>query len=195
MSNSIEAQLAELRSEVAALRGEARRRRRQAWLALAVALGAASAWAQLVTFQQDGPARAAEVNGNFTQLQTWLEQKVGSVSNAGVVASSVRSTTLTNTGLLTTNSLSVTAGLPLTVEPQVEVAVANAEAEEIATLGAANGRRMCFLVGYDLHDTMANESQGWCYVEVASGNWQLRVDVTQGDGDPDILCRARCLSW
>lgn len=73
-----------LRAEVHALRGQvsalerARRRRGLGWLGLAV-LVSASAWAQLVTFAPDSPARADEVNQNFQQLKTWLEQKVGAV--------------------------------------------------------------------------------------------------------------------
>lgn len=200
MDNSLEKDVAALRQEVATLRAESRRRTRLGWALGFVALAGASAWAQLVTFQADGPARASEVNGNFAQLQSWLEMKVGSVTDAGVVAGAVRSTTLTNTGALTTSTLSTTTlavanGLPIAVGAEVELAVANADPESIVSLGAANGRRACFLVGYELHDTMANESLGRCFVEIATGNWQLRADVTEGGGDPDLICRARCLTW
>lgn len=53
-------------------------------MACVVVLGASLARAQLVTFQADQPALAGEVNGNFTQLRTWLENKVGVVTSPEV---------------------------------------------------------------------------------------------------------------
>lgn len=47
-------------------------------------LVASTAWGQLVVFSADTPARAAEVNQNFDQLKTWLEQKVGAVGTSVV---------------------------------------------------------------------------------------------------------------
>jgi len=86
-SNELQA----LRDEVASLRSRVERPRRiAAWLFLpVVVLTSTLASGQLVTFVQDTPARAAEVNANFTQLQTWLEQKVGAVGNSTVTTPSV----------------------------------------------------------------------------------------------------------
>lgn len=42
------------------------------------------AFAQLTVFTPDTPAFASDVNGNFTQLKTWLEQKVGAVGSPNV---------------------------------------------------------------------------------------------------------------
>lgn len=75
------------------------KQRRQRWLFVACAVGLVStiASAQLLTFQPDTPARAADVNNNFTvlnnritseiaALRTQLEAKVGAVSVPNIVA-------------------------------------------------------------------------------------------------------------
>jgi hypothetical protein len=77
------------------------RKSRFARWGLASALVASAAFAQLVVFQPDTPALASSVNGNFTQLKTWLEAKVGSVATTGVTTSSVTTTTATVNGQLT----------------------------------------------------------------------------------------------
>ena len=56
-----------------------------------------AAWAQLVTFSANTPAIAAQVNGNFQQLRTWLEQKVGPVGTSDI----------TTSGAITASSLTV----------------------------------------------------------------------------------------
>lgn len=88
------------------------RRRRQAWLfgaglasavlAGAVLLGAAPALAQvactqtlpapLITFCADHPAQASQVNGNFQQLVTWVQQKVGPVGSGNITTGTVTAT-------------------------------------------------------------------------------------------------------
>ena len=88
-----------LHDEVTALRDELNElrskvegaRRRPRWLPLGVGLGLVStlAWAQLVTFNPDDPARAIDVNGNFNQLKTWLEQKVGAVGSNTITTGSI----------------------------------------------------------------------------------------------------------
>jgi hypothetical protein len=60
------------------------RRWRAGAMACVVVLGASLARAQLVTFQADQPALASEVNGNFTQLRTWLETKLGTATSPEV---------------------------------------------------------------------------------------------------------------
>ena len=52
------------------------------WLVAAAVVVAGLAFAQLTTFTADTPAMANAVNGNFTQLRTWIEQKVGTVGSA-----------------------------------------------------------------------------------------------------------------
>lgn len=87
-SSDVQAQLDELRREVAELR---RRRRGLArWVAVTV-LVAGVAWASTRTdglwvFDPDSPALASEVNDNFAQLRTWLRNKVGTDLNSGNVA-------------------------------------------------------------------------------------------------------------
>ena len=84
-------ELEALRTEVRELRAQvdAPRRRRTRLFVAAALLTASVAFAQLVTFSADQPAIASEVNGNFTQLRTWLETKVGSVSQAFITTPSV----------------------------------------------------------------------------------------------------------
>ncbi|HEY0880630.1 MAG TPA: hypothetical protein VGD87_03810, partial [Archangium sp.] len=45
---------------------------------------ASAAFAQLTVFQPDTPAQASTVNANFTQLRTWIENKVGSTASNDV---------------------------------------------------------------------------------------------------------------
>ncbi|MBL8933815.1 MAG: hypothetical protein JNM69_04630 [Archangium sp.] len=63
---------------------EQQRRVRLRWLVAAVLTVASVAFAQLTVFTPDTPAYASEVNGNFAQLKTWLEQKVGAVGSPNV---------------------------------------------------------------------------------------------------------------
>lgn len=141
----------------------------------------------------------------------------GTVSATTVSATSVTADTVgaqdTTTSTLTTDSASVggqtvsaakivgwdatnsawgTSGI--TVGDEVSRYEANG-ASGATNLGAANGRRMCFLTRVQFHDTFRNESLGDCYVQVSGSNWRLFVNADNGDGDPDIRCSARCLSW
>jgi hypothetical protein len=88
--------------------GHAPRRSKFARWGLLSALVATAAFAQLIVFQADTPALASAVNANFTQLKTWLEAKVGSVSNSGVATTTVSATTSVSTPTLTVTT-SVTA--------------------------------------------------------------------------------------
>jgi len=85
-------EVAALRDELEALRSKVEApRHRTRWLALGVGLALIStlASAQLVTFNPDEPARAIDVNGNFNQLRTWLEQKVGAVGSNAITTGSI----------------------------------------------------------------------------------------------------------
>ncbi len=81
-----------LREELKVLRDrlhelEHRRTRRTVGLVAALVLISGTAWAQLITFNPDAPALASEVNQNFTQLRSWIEQKVGTVGSSVVTLS------------------------------------------------------------------------------------------------------------
>lgn len=180
---------------------------------------AATASAQLITFTPDGPAVAADVNANFTQLRTWLESKVGAVGTAGVTTPSVTTSgtvaaanvtatgtataaNVTATNTLRTNTLVVTAGLPITIEPDFVRTLANDLTEQVIFIADDNGRRACFLAGMEVHDGMTNGSQALCFVEKnGAAGWQLRIDVDTGtaipgsSGDTDVQCRVRCITW
>lgn len=77
-------ELQRLRLRVEQLESQRRRRVRSAFVFIAVALVSVTAWGQLVVFAPDAPARADEVNTNFTQLRNWLEQKVGPVGTSTI---------------------------------------------------------------------------------------------------------------
>ncbi|MDP3500399.1 MAG: hypothetical protein Q8S33_08705 [Myxococcales bacterium] len=109
-----------LRAELEALRSKVEApRRRTRWLPLGVGIALVStfAWAQLVTFSPDAPARADEVNGNFNQLRTWLEQKVGAVGSntitTGGIAIGAAGPTQVTLGGNGSGQLTVTGGLAL----------------------------------------------------------------------------------
>lgn len=87
-------ELSLLREEVRALRRRVDGRRRWWSLLAALVMVSSLAWAQLVTFTPDTPARASEVNANFLQLKSWLEQKVGATGTAAITATTISATGL-----------------------------------------------------------------------------------------------------
>lgn len=119
MSNeTVQRELTELRAELEQLRAKVDRapRRRWVWPAVAVVLISSFAWAQLVSFNADEPAYASAVNGNFNQLKTWLEQKVGTVGSNTITTGQVVIGAATNQTTLTVNAtgqLQPTGGLAL----------------------------------------------------------------------------------
>lgn len=117
-NDDLQRDLAELRTQLDMLRARVDRppRRRWAWPAVAVALVSSLAWAQLVTFNADEPAYASAVNGNFNQLKTWLEQKVGTVGTNTITTGQVVIGAASNQTTLTVNAtgqLQATGGLAL----------------------------------------------------------------------------------
>lgn len=92
-------ELSLLREEVRALRRRVDGPRRWWPVLVALVLVSSFAWAQLIPFTADTPARASEVNANFLQLKTWIEQKVGATGTAAITA-----TTITATGLAMGNN-------------------------------------------------------------------------------------------
>lgn len=86
------------------------------WPALGVVLISGLAWAQLVSFNADEPAYASAVNGNFNQLKTWLEQKVGAVGTNTITTGQVVIGATGNQTTLTVNAtgqLQPTGGVAL----------------------------------------------------------------------------------
>jgi hypothetical protein len=75
---TLAAEVAELRSQLA--QANARRTRRHRALIAAIVIGASAAYAQLVSFAPNTPASAADVNANFALLKSWIEAKVGPVT-------------------------------------------------------------------------------------------------------------------
>lgn len=53
--------------------------------------------APMVTFCPQAPARAGEINGNFQQLVTWVQGKIGTLSAPGVTTTAVTATTVNAT--------------------------------------------------------------------------------------------------
>lgn len=83
-----------------------------ATLALATFFFSGEAWAQscpqtlpapMVTFCPDAPALAQQVNGNFQQLATWVQQKVGPLGNGNVVVNGSLTVASPDGGLGTVN--------------------------------------------------------------------------------------------
>lgn len=69
-------------------------------IALGLVAGSGSVVAQqtgLIQFQAGGVASAADVNGNFSLLQSWIEEKVGTVGTSAITATGNISTTGTVT--------------------------------------------------------------------------------------------------
>ncbi len=99
------------------LRGPVRRVALVASASLAAVLASGFAFAQtttcsqtltmpLVTLCADQPARASDVNGNFAQIVSWVNQKVGTVGSANVAITGTLNVTGTTTlGATTTGAL------------------------------------------------------------------------------------------
>ena len=87
-------------------------------LILAVVAAPSSAWAQLVTFNANSPAVTADVNSNFQQLRSWLEQKVGTVGTSNITAAGAITTPSLNAGTAAVTG-NVTIGGTLTTTGQI----------------------------------------------------------------------------
>ncbi|MDP3233118.1 MAG: hypothetical protein Q8N26_10120 [Myxococcales bacterium] len=186
-----------LRAELEALRSKVEApRRRTRWLPLGVGIALVStfAWAQLVTFSPDAPARADEVNGNFNQLRTWLEQKVGAVGSntitTGGIAIGAAGPTQVTLGGNGSGQLTVTGGLALAEGTGI------ASNRLAAVTSVVNLNTNNFSSGF-LEGTFADpggtivimaSATGWCSTAGRIG-MQVRVDgVLQGT--MRVLCNA-----
>lgn len=109
--------------------------------------------APLVTLCQNEPALASELNGNFNQLVTWVQQKVGTVGTAGITTTSINASSI-STNSVSTNSLtasgganisgSVTIGGNLTVQGTSFGAYSGGLSNDTTYTAATDG----FVVGY-----------------------------------------------
>ncbi len=95
------------------------RRSRSKWALAAIAglalvLVPTGALAQLVTFAANTPAVASQVNANFTQLKTWLEQKVGTVGTNTITTGALTVTGATTLATVSTGNLSSSGTLSST---------------------------------------------------------------------------------
>jgi hypothetical protein len=117
-----------LEAELHELRQSQRTRTRWRWLVLAALVIGTGAFAQLTVFSANSPAIASDVNGNFNQLKTWLEEKVGAVGTATVTAGSVNATSLAVVN-------GITAG---TVDAGSITTAGAVNAGSITTAGAVN---------------------------------------------------------
>lgn len=85
------AELSQLRAEVAALKAPPTPRKTRWVVAMTVAAVSTAAFASTLTdglyvFGANEPAVASEVNANFSQLRTWLRNKVGADLNSTSIA-------------------------------------------------------------------------------------------------------------
>jgi len=62
----------------------------------------------LKVFVANDPALAADVNGNFSQLKTWLEQKVGTVGSNNITTSGALSSGSLSTGAVSATNVTAT---------------------------------------------------------------------------------------
>lgn len=194
-----------------------------------VSFAARTAWAQactqtlpspMVTFCPDGPALATEVNGNFQQLVTWVEQKVGTVGSATLTTGAINATSLTATGAVSASSASLgTATVTTltlggdsltrfrTLAAQTATATAGVgvgvwDVSDEKSLGSAN-RTVCFLQQqtHGVWATTFDDGASYTcrvFVDTASNTWRLRANVTRGhhqETSVSITCVASCLSW
>ncbi len=142
------------------------RRPRARWFAALAVVGTV-AFAQLTTFSANAPALASEVNGNFSTLKTWLEQKVGpvgtnNITTAGsVTAGSVSAGAITSTGAVTGASL-VTGGT-LTVSGDSTL---GASGRTLTVNGTVNAFGPSFTVAAG--GSYAASSDGFVVVHVAA---------------------------
>lgn len=127
----------------------------------------------------DGTIKAADVD------TTAIQRRVTGTCSGGQAISAVAEN----------GTVSCATSVPnMSVSGETEHYVPNG-ATNTTNLGAADGRRLCFLSRVIVHDTMANESQVECHVRISGGNWQLFSNADDGSGDPDLTCAARCLTW
>ena len=146
--DALQARIGELEAREQRTRRTAKRRLFWAGLALA-SLGLATALAQpgvtsLITFSPNTPARAGDVNDNFSLLQTWLERKVVTVCSGAAcdvdVNGDVGSTSGTSTGNVQGTTITGTAGPhDLTGTTNVDTLVASSTADFQSGLDVTSG--------------------------------------------------------
>ncbi len=103
-----EAFLHGMRAQGSGLRA-VRRRPLRALLVGALLVAGVAVAQTLNVFTANTPAVAADVNGNFSLLKTWLEQKVGTVGSNNITTSGALSSGSLSTGALSSGSLTTGA--------------------------------------------------------------------------------------
>ncbi|MEO1267483.1 MAG: hypothetical protein AAFX99_05250 [Myxococcota bacterium] len=88
----------------------------------------------------------------------------------------------------------ISGDFELTLEDEIARQQNNSNGSQSAVLGAANGRRFCFLTGVGFRDLDADPERGDCRVVIEQGNWRVRASLTTTP-DADAYCSARCISW
>ncbi len=141
---------------------------------------------ELYCFEENTPTLASEVNHNFAQLKTWLEAKVGVAESPGV------STTMEI-------NINGKAFGGITIGSEIMAEQYGGPATKTAALGAADGRRVCFLT-YQYHWNGDNGSTSafynLCEIRSASGQWYLDAHTNNTGGAwANTRCKARCISW
>ncbi len=90
--------------------------------------------APLVTFCPQSAARASQVNGNFQQIVDWIEQKIGSVTSAGVM------TTTVNAGAVNATAVSgTTVNATTTMSAPTVTATSLVSAPTVRATGTVSG--------------------------------------------------------
>jgi hypothetical protein len=149
------------------------------------------------------PARATEVNANFSLLLSWLEAKVGSTDADGIAVSGpsalAGNVTVAPAATLTVNGPTVLNG-PVTVPTSMfvqsgpyTVSMADRNGSDAKTMTAA-ARSVCFLSNLSLSEIDVPSEWGGCDVAVSNGNWVVTATLVNTP-NANIVCTARCLSW
>ncbi len=175
-----------------------------AGLAMALALGtyflSGDAWAQacpqtlpspMVTFCPDAPALAQQVNGNFQQLATWVQQKVGPLGSSNVVVNGSLTVSTPDGGPGTVNlvgnpSITGTLGFGSTTRQMVNLWGANyGLGVQNSTLYARSDVNFAWYTGGVHNDGIFNPGGGTTVMKLLpSGELIARGQYQSGPGAP-----------
>jgi hypothetical protein len=149
------------------------------------------------------PARASDVNANFSLLLSWLEGKIGSSEAPGVSVSGpsalAGNVTVAAAATLTVNGPTVLNG-PVTVPAgllkqsgpfSARMDDRHATDSKVMTNAA---RSMCFLTRYHESEIDLPSEWGACTISEVQGSWVLSAELLNTT-NANIVCEARCLSW
>jgi hypothetical protein len=179
--NRLVAEVEALRTRVLEL--EQQRRRRHRFLIAALVVGATAAWGQLVTFNADQPAQASQVNGNFTQLRSWIEAKVGPLGagtgrqNVDIVGTtSLTGPTTVNAGTGNARAMLIT-GTAAFREPIIDVRHDN----QTQGVGLGWGSVVATGSAADVSLTLGAKGNGRVYADNFQINQQYGYELSCGE--------------